>query len=1005
MKKHLSHIFLLLSFLFLCNINVMAQSHIVKGVVKDNVINEPLIGVNVVVKGTTNGVTTDIDGMYSIEVPNAKSELQFSYMGYNNVTIAVNGKKVINVNMDQTTQDLEEVIVVGYGIQKKESVIGSIASINNKSLVSLPVTNITQSLAGKLSGVQVVQSSGEVGKDEAAIYVRGLATYGDATPLIVVDGIVRQSFAQIDPNEIESINILKDASATAVYGIKGANGVIVVTTKRGEEGKPQVSFSAQVAVTQPTRIPQPLNSYKASVLQNLHMSGDYSNPTYSNLDILKYMTGSSPFTHPDTDWVDEIMKDHSQQQQYNLNVSGGTKMLKYFVSGGYMSQDGFYKNDPYTNFTRYNFRSNFDINITNNFSASINVGSRIEERNNPYETMWSSWNVYRAAFATSGRKYTVYNPDGSWSGQTNILSSLKNSGQAKETKSVLELGVNLKYKLDAIVPGLSARAQMAYDHEGNNRRVWTQSAATYEYNLIKDTYLQYGEDRPLAWNWEDGTFFKKLYLEAGFEYNKTFGANTFGGLLLVNRNLRTVNTDFEYADQGMVGRLTYDYNKKYFAEFNIGINGSENFPEKGRYGTFPAFALGWLLSNEEFFANSSLSNIITSFKLRASLGWVGNDKLSIGNNPQRFLYLQQYYYGGGANFGTGDNYYEGIIQDKIANSNVTWEVARKQNLGFESDFFNGLFGLNAEVFYERRSNILTDISGIMPGYVGASFMPANVGIVDNKGFEIELRHSKDIGKDFNYFIRGNFSFNRNKVVKKADPEGLLAYQKEEGYPIGTPLLYKYIGVFQSYEEIYNSPSQITLDGNTEVLPGDCKYLDFNNDGKIDKNDAFRHLYGIVPEIQYGVTLGGRWKNFDFSVLFQGSAHASFQKNWDIMWHFSNNDNVFDKHWYWFTPEIAGDEKYIRLYKKTWLNNEPSGGTNSYSMGNGDYLRLKNLELGYTLPNKWTNKIFMNNLRVYFTANNLVTWAAEPYLDPDNRDNRGGVMPQTRAFNFGLNVNF
>ena len=306
----------------------MAQSHIVKGVVKDNVINEPLIGVNVVVKGTTNGVTTDIDGMYSIEVPNAKSELQFSYMGYNNVTIAVNGKKVINVNMDQTTQDLEEVIVVGYGIQKKESVIGSIASINNKSLVSLPVTNITQSLAGKLSGVQVVQSSGEVGKDEAAIYVRGLATYGDATPLIVVDGIVRQSFAQIDPNEIESINILKDASATAVYGIKGANGVIVVTTKRGEEGKPQVSFSAQVAVTQPTRIPQPLNSYKASVLQNLHMSGDYSNPTYSNLDILKYMTGSSPFTHPDTDWVDEIRKDHSQQQQYNLNVSGGTKMLK-----------------------------------------------------------------------------------------------------------------------------------------------------------------------------------------------------------------------------------------------------------------------------------------------------------------------------------------------------------------------------------------------------------------------------------------------------------------------------------------------------------------------------------------------------------------------------------------------------------------------------------------------------------------------------------------------------
>ena len=991
--------------MLICNSNLLAQTNIVKGVVKDNTINEPLIGVNVIVKGTTNGVITDIDGVYSIEVPGENAELHFSYIGYNSLTIATKGEKVINVSLEPTTQNLEEVVVVGYGVQKKESVIGSIVSINNKSLVSLPVTNVTQSLAGKLAGVQVVQSSGEVGKDEAAIYVRGLATYGDASPLIVVDGIVRQSFAQIDPNEIESINILKDASATAVYGIKGANGVIVVTTKRGAEGKTQVSFSAQVAITQPTRIPQPLNSYRSAALQNLHMSADYSNPIYSNFDILKYTTGASPFTHPDTDWVSEIMKDNSHQQQYNINVSGGTKMLKYFVSGGYMSQDGFYKNDPYTNFTRYNFRSNFDINITNNFSALINIGSRIEERNNPEATMWSSWNVYRAAFSTSGRKYTVYNPDGRWAGQSNILSSLSNSGQSKETKSVLELGINLKYKLDALIPGLSARAQMAYDHEGNNRRVWSQSAATYEYNLIRDAYQQYGEDRPLAWSWENGSFFKKIYLEAGLEYNKTYGRNSFGGLLLVNRNLRTVDTDFEYADQGMVGRLTYDYGKKYFGEFNIGINGSENFPEKGRYGTFPAFAFGWLLSNEEFYLNSPISNIMTGFKLRTSLGWVGNDKLSIGGNAQRFLYLQQYYYGGGSNFGTGDNYYEGIIQDKIANSNVTWEVARKQNLGFESDFFNGLFGLNAEVFYERRSDILTDISGIMPRYVGASFMPANVGIVDNKGFEIELKHNKDIGKNFSYYVKGNFSFNRNKVVKKADPQGLLAYQKEEGYPIGTPLLYKYIGIFQSYEEIYNSPTQLTLDGNTEVLPGDCKYLDFNNDGKIDINDAFRQRYGEVPEIQYGVTLGGRWKNLDFNVLFQGSAHASFQKNWEIMWHFSNNDNVFEKHWYWFTPEMAGDAKYLRLYKKTWLNNEPSGGTNSYSVGNGDYLRLKNLEIGYTLPDRWTKKVFMNNLRIYFTANNLMTWAAEPYLDPDNRNNRGGVMPQTRAFNFGLNVNF
>lgn len=1007
--------------LSLASIPLLAQAVTVTGVVTEKDSGEPMIGVSVSEQGTTNGSITNIDGEFTLNVSSAeRAILNFSYVGYKSIQLPLKGKLSLTVSMQEDANLIEEVVVVGYGTQKKESVIGSIASIDNSSLVSLPVSNITQALAGKLAGVSVVQSSGEVGRDEADLYIRGVPTYGDISPLIIVDGVVRESFAQIDPNEIQSVNILKDASATAVYGVKGANGVVIVTTRRGTLGKPQVSVSAQYAITQPQRIPNPLPAYESSALRNIVSYVQGKNDEYTALDLLKYRTGASPYERPDTRWMDEVMKDYSSMQQYNVNVSGGTPFVKYFVSGGFLTQDGFYKHDPYTNFSRYNLRSNLDFDITKKLQVSFSLGARIEKRKFPGASKDNSWNIYRGAFATGGRHNPVYNPDGSLAGPAtgayNLVGVLSRQGIYQDTKSVLEMGLTARYNLDSILKGLTLRGQLAFDNSGSNGEYYAKSYATYYYSIIRDkttdsdyeNYLKQGENSVLQYQWGSNGFDQKTYGEIGLEYNRSFNLHNLTAMFLGNRSIRLIRYFNGYADQGLVGRITYDYNKRYFVELNAGYNGSENFVRDKRYALFPSFALGWLATNERFISESSLANTLTHLKLRGSMGWVGNGKSGDITRDdyqgKRFSYLQQYYSGGGSYFGSGDSWFNGIYQGDVANPDVTWETGRKMNAGLETGFFNGLIGLNIDVFYERRMDILTDISSIIPEYVGKSFVSANVGTVDNKGIEFEFSHEKKIGRDFKYNIKGNYSFIRNKIIKKADPDGLLPYQKEEGYSIGVPLMYQYIGVFESYEDIANSPSQMGLTGNTEVKPGDAKYLDFNGDGIIDKNDAFRQGYGTVPEISYGITLSMSYKGFDFSALIQGTEHSQFAKNWEIMWPFSNADNAYANHWNYWTPETNGQQDHIRYYNN-YLNNEPSGGVNSFTAGSGDYVRLKNLEIGYTLPKAWASKAYMSSVRVYFSGNNLFLWADEPYLDPDNRDQRGGKMPQTRAFNFGLNVNF
>lgn len=1006
---------ILLFLLLACSCQLWAQGFVVKGLVVDKKSGEPLIGAAITAKGTSVGVTTDLDGNFSLRLPRKDVELTASYVGYETLAMKSEFGSIMRIEMTENNTVLDEVVVVGFGVQKKESLVGSISSIKSDALVTVPSSNLTQTLAGKASGIAVVQTSGEIGRDEADIYIRGKATFADenAKPLIVVDGIIRESFAQIDPNEVESINVLKDASATAVYGVKGANGVIIVTTKRGVAGKPEVSFTAQVAVNVPMRLYHPLDSYRSVLLRNEMLNNGGSQPEYSATDIMKYRTGVSPYTHPDVDWMDEVMRPLSVQQQYNINVRGGTKKVRYFVSGGFFTQDSPFRSDDITRFNRYNFRSNLDFDITKDLSASVNLGARIEDRRYPTAMQYNSWEIYHAAYALSGRRYPTFNMDGSYAGDAdhnNLHALIRDSGTFKENKNVFEIGLNFQYKLSWLLPGLAIRAQVAYDDDSRHGKVYSRQVALYQYNFLTDTYIMYGQNRPLQFNWEYVDNYRKLYLEAGISYNKTFGKHDVNALLLFNRLSSGYNIDVPYANQGIVGRVEYGYDSRYLAEINFGYNGSENFASGHRYGLFPAFAVGWILSGEPFYQKSPVSKVMNKFKLRASLGWVGNDRVWAYNpvtgtsTEARFIYLQQYEYATKDNsymFGIGDNVVTGIRQGLIANKDVLWEKSRKINVGIEASFFNSRLNLNAEYFHEYRSDILTQIQSA-PAYVGTTFSPANIGVVQNQGVEIEIDHSNYVNKDFSYSIKGNFSFARNKILNMGTPSGVLPYQRPEGYPIDTPLKLITMGYFQDYEEINSSPSQLGLEGNTEVCPGDLKYMDLNQDGVVDRNDYIRTGFPLVPEIQFGLTLSASYRGFDISVLFQGVTNVSFEKNWEAMWAFSNGDNVYDRHWYYWTSE-TGDAraKYTQLYGK-YQNNEAGA---DYTLSDGSYIRLKNVDIGYTLPKKATQKVHINMLRIYLSALNLVTWSREPYLDPDNRSNRAANMPPMQSYNMGVNINF
>lgn len=1022
---------LLMLVLILIGTSVFAQTKQVTGVVKD-ATGETVIGASVVEKGTTNGVITDFDGVFKLTV-SENAVLQISYIGYQTQEVKVAGKTTLDITLREDTEMLEEVVVVGYGAQKKESVIGAISQVTSKDLLSTPSANISQAISGKITGVITSQTSGAPGADDAQIYIRGRATFaGDAQPLVLVDGVER-SFSQIAPDDIETISVLKDASATAVYGVRGANGVMLITTKRGKEQKPVVSLTANWQIQSPTRKDTYLDSYQSVMLLEEALANDGLPSQFSADDIEMYrrsvageLSGRDAMLYPNVDWYDQVLSNTAPAQRYNVSVTGGTKRMRYYASGEFYDQKSIVKNlsnDQFGNtsspgFRRYSFRANTDFFLTTDLTFSVNFGTRFEERRGPntndsapnyseifYELNHTPGWLFPVSYSIPNGESTRTLYAGTSQYQNNIVARLTEAGYYKSTNVVNETNFIVDYKMDWLTEGLSVKGMLSFDYENLHRNNYTRNFATYELN--DDTnyesltaYNKFNTDTELT-HGSEFTSIYKLYMEAQVNYARKFGKHDVTAMALYMQNDYRSKADLAKRYQGLVGRVTYAWDDRYLAEFNAGYNGSENFMKGKRFGFFPAFSIGWRLSNEPFM--QKYSDWLNNLKIRASYGQVGNDVYQVNGVQQRFLYEQKwsqitndYYFGT-----TGQT---GIYDAQYPNYGVTWERAHKYNVGIEFGFFNGMLTGNVDVFYEKRNDILTTYL-TRPEWVGVVMAAANLGKTKNQGYEIELKHSNHIGSDFHYTIGFNFSHARNEILSMDEPSIKTDYRKREGHPIN-----QYFGLICD-----GYVTQADLDsGNlpvsrfsSDVKVGDLKYRDMNQDGFIDDRDETFIGYSDIPENMYALNLSANYKNWGFSVMFQGVDHVSRYYDAEAMFAFINGGKVKEHHLERWNP--VESEAYNLAHAKYPLLHYNDYGDhnqrqNSYFLKNGAFLRLKNIELSYTLPERWSHKVGMSDCRLYINANNLVTW---DHLDglTDPESNGSNRFPIMKTVNFGVNIKF
>ena len=1017
--------------ILLAGTSVFAQTKQVTGVVKD-ATGETVIGASVVEKGTTNGVITDFDGVFKLTV-SENAVLQISYIGYQTQEVKVAGKTTLDITLREDTEMLEEVVVVGYGAQKKESVIGAISQVTSKDLLSTPSANISQAISGKITGVITSQTSGAPGADDAQIYIRGRATFaGDAQPLVLVDGVER-SFSQIAPDDIETISVLKDASATAVYGVRGANGVMLITTKRGKEQKPVVSLTANWQIQSPTRKDTYLDSYQSVMLLEEALANDGLPSQFSADDIEMYrrsvageLSGRDAMLYPNVDWYDQVLSNTAPAQRYNVSVTGGTKRMRYYASGEFYDQKSIVKNlsnDQFGNtsspgFRRYSFRANTDFFLTTDLTFSVNFGTRFEERRGPntndsapnyseifYELNHTPGWLFPVSYSIPNGESTRTLYAGTSQYQNNIVARLTEAGYYKSTNVVNETNFIVDYKMDWLTEGLSVKGMLSFDYENLHRNNYTRNFATYELNDPANyesltAYNKFNTDTELT-HGSEFTSIYKLYMEAQVNYARKFGKHDVTAMALYMQNDYRSKADLAKRYQGLVGRVTYAWDDRYLAEFNAGYNGSENFMKGKRFGFFPAFSIGWRLSNEPFM--QKYSDWLNNLKIRASYGQVGNDVYQVNGVQQRFLYEQKwsqitndYYFGT-----TGQT---GIYDAQYPNYGVTWERAHKYNVGIEFGFFNGMLTGNVDVFYEKRNDILTTYL-TRPEWVGVVMAAANLGKTKNQGYEIELKHSNHIGSDFHYTIGFNFSHARNEILSMDEPSIKTDYRKREGHPIN-----QYFGLICD-----GYVTQADLDsGNlpvsrfsSDVKVGDLKYRDMNQDGFIDDRDETFIGYSDIPENMYALNLSANYKNWGFSVMFQGVDHVSRYYDAEAMFAFINGGKVKEHHLERWNP--AESEAYNLAHAKYPLLHYNDYGDhnqrqNSYFLKNGAFLRLKNIELSYTLPERWSHKVGMSDCRLYINANNLVTW---DHLDglTDPESNGSNRFPIMKTVNFGVNIKF
>lgn len=1008
-----------------------AQQRQVTGIVKDQT-GEPIIGASVLEKGSTNGVITDLDGNFKLTVSNAvKAVLQISYVGYKTQEISVNGKTLLEVVLKEDTELLDEVVVVGYGAQKKESVVGAISQVSSKELLASPAANVSQAIAGKIPGVITTQTSGAPGQDDTKINIRGRATFaGDGSPLILVDGVER-TFSQIAPDDIETISVLKDASATAVYGVRGANGVMLITTKRGRDQKPEVNLTANWQIQSPTRSDTYLDSYQSVVLLEEALKNDGLPSQFSANDIEMYrksaageLSGLDAMLYPNVDWYDEVLKKSAPAQRYNVSVRGGTKRMRYYASAELYDQKGLIKElsqDMYGNssspsYRRYAFRANMDLFLTKDLTFSVNFGTRFEERrgSNTSESSTFSQTFYELNHTPGWLfpvSYEVQNGEstktlygGSSQYQSNIVAALAKGGYYRATNTINETNFILDYKMDWLTKGLSAKGMVSFDYDSYYKKMFKADFATYELNdrdnyESMDAYNQFNSDGELAYSKENSTTYK-LYMEAQVNYARQFGKHDVTAMVLYNQNDYRYNSELAKRYQGLVGRVTYGYDDRYLAEFNAGYNGSENFLQGKRFGFFPAVSLGWRISNEEFMAGTA--QWLNNLKIRASYGEVGNDIYTVNGTAQRFLYEEKWSQVSNAYY-FGSSGKTGIYESQYPNLGVTWERAHKYNVGLEFGLWNGLLNGNVDVFYEKRNDILTSYL-TRPQWVGVALAAGNLGEKKNSGYEIELKHNNRINEDLSYNVGLTYSHARNEIISMDEPELKTAYRKREGNPIS-----QYFGLiaegFVTQADLDNPDFPVSTFGTVKV--GDLKYKDANGDGFIDDRDESRIGYSDIPENTYALSLGVNYKGWGFSVMFQGVDHVSRYYDAEAMYAFVSGGKVKEHHLERWNP--AQSEAYNLQHANYPLLHYDNYGdhnqrTNSFFLKNGSFVRLKNIELSYTLPENWSKVAGMSNCRLYVNANNLITWDHLNNLtDPEsNGSNRYPIM---KTVNFGVNIKF
>ncbi len=1006
-----------------------------------NEIGEPLQGASITEKGTKNITVTDAGGNFTLKVKDEKTVIIISYTGYNTKEVVVDKEGKMTIVLAAINKVLSDVVIVGYGKQKAVTVTGAISSIGTKELLQSPQANISNMLAARLTGLLAQQQSGLPGQDQTILRIRGTGTFGGggADPLVLIDGIVNPNFNNLDPNEIETVTILKDASATAVYGVRGANGVLIITTKRGKEGKPRLSYTFNEAVTEYMKFRQNSNSYdwangyNQAIQYDSYITGAPYVPLFSNADLQKYKSGSDPIFYPSTNWVDLMLKRSTSQSQHNLNISGGSKRIKYFVSAGLFNQGGLFKNtnlvpgyNNQINYRRYNFRTNFDFDITDRLSAQVNTAAQIESNRGPYSINGSN-NIALGSITTILAAVVEAPPvlspgvvDGklisSVPGQSfyrgNPLANMLGNGVFLLNNTYLDGSVRLNYKLDFITKGLSAHGTISYRNinqvaTGHGKNVVTYSIVRLPDNTIN--FIPNSTAAPYSYS-ETISGDRETYSEMGIDYARKFGDHNISALVLYNQS-KQINPGLlflvphEY--QGLVGRVTYNYKERYMGEFDLGYNGTENFAPGKRFGYFPAYSLGWIVSKEPFFPSS---DFISFLKLRASYGEVGNDVVG----GTRFLYRPSSYTYTNANYqfgtsGSSFNTYIGSLEGALGNPDLTWERSKKTDIGADLRLFKDKLKITADWFKEKRDNILASFQTI-PVIFGATLPQVNLGRMRNGGIDGDISFSDKIGH-LNYWVKATYTYAHNVIEYMNEVTRPFPYQQRTGQRSGQIFGLVAEGLFNSWNEVNDPKRPVYAFNNNKIQPGDIKYKDVNGDGKIDVNDQVPIGYSNFPEEIYGFSLGGDFKGFDFSLLFQGAAKVSFQYL-QITQTPYNSGSASPNYWIYksWTQDRYDNGDDIKLPHLSVSTNTQTSNYQPSTFWNvdGTYLRLKNAEIGYTLPTSFLRRVGISSSRIYLNGNNLLTWAnLLDGLDPEQRIGNNSLYqyPLTKTFNFGLNINF